>query len=937
MTVASKKKFGRYKILSAIGAGAMGEVFLAEDTRLERKVALKILPEKFTVNQDRLNRFVREAKAASSLNHPNIITIYEVGRFGGANFIATEFIDGETLRDILRKGNLSLDEVLSIFIQTAEALSAAHAAGIVHRDIKPENIMLRRDGYVKILDFGLAKLVEDTEEKSDYEGVTQELGKTNPGVVMGTISYMSPEQARGLEIDVRSDVFSFGIVLYEMISGRKPFEGETISDIIAAILTREPPLLTNFAPDAPKELQRIIKKTLQKKREKRYNSTRDLLGDLKDLREELLLETKLELSTAQSEIINNLNFTLPTGRVNQNSSAADSTSTKDALLLTEFGNLTGEAVFDATLKTALAFSLEQSPFLDIYPETKVRQTLRLMGRIPDERVTEDLGREICQRQGLKVYITGTISNLGTVYVLTLESVNARTGETIGRQLVQAESKEQVLAALGQAASGLREKLGESVRSIERFDAQLEYTTSSLEALKVYSMGREQSQKGKTFEANPFYKRAIELDPNFAHAYLGLAGNYANTNQPKLAAECAAKAFELRDRVSELEKLRIAYFYYIFVTGEIDKQIETLELYKRTYPRDYRATANLSYSYAQVGQFEKMVDAAREAVRLDSNSFVSHTNLAESLLRLNRFTEVREVCQRAFEQKIDNTDFHICLYQTAFIEGDEATMEEHLAWFSGQPNEYVALNLQTGAAVFRGEWRRSQDFSRRAIDLAAKSDAKAVAAQYAAEQALRIVFWSSGAGLPSAGDERLKLVIKTQTQNALRLERSSLTLSRTALALALAGQQREAERLADELSREFPKDTLVNNLWLPIIRAAAELQNGKAKEAIEELETAKRFERAAEFYPQYIRALAYLQLNRSKQAINEFDKILNHRGEAVLSALYPLARLGLARAKKDEKEYVRFFEIWKDADRDMPALVQAEKEFEKIRSSNSLKG
>ncbi|MDQ3712421.1 MAG: serine/threonine protein kinase, partial [Acidobacteriota bacterium] len=468
MTAASKKKIGRYKILSAIGAGAMGEVFLAEDPKLERKVALKILPERFTVNQDRLNRFIREAKAASSLNHPNIITIYEVGKFGGANFIATEFIDGETLRDILRKSGLSLDEVLSIFIQTAEALSAAHAAGIVHRDIKPENIMLRRDGYVKILDFGLAKLIEGSEEKSDYEGVTQELGKTNPGVVMGTISYMSPEQARGLEIDVRSDVFSFGIVLYEMITGRKPFEGETISDIIAAILTQEPPLLKTFAPDAPKELQRIVKKTLQKKREKRYNSTRDLLGDLKDLREELLLETKLELTTAQGEIVSNLSFNLPIGRVNQTSAPTDSGSIKDALLLTEFGNLTGEAVFDATLKMALAFSLEQSPFLDIFPETKVRQTLRLMGRIPDERVTEDLGREICQRRGLKAYITGTIANLGTIYVLTLEAVNAQTGETIGRQLAQAESKEQVLAALGQAASGLREKLGESVRSIERF-------------------------------------------------------------------------------------------------------------------------------------------------------------------------------------------------------------------------------------------------------------------------------------------------------------------------------------------------------------------------------------------------------------------------------------------------------------------------------------
>ncbi|MBA2494962.1 MAG: protein kinase [Acidobacteria bacterium] len=905
--------FGHYRIISQLGAGGMGEVFLAEDTRLERKVALKILPEKFSVNSEGLNRFKQEAKAASALNHPNIITVYEIGEHDGTNFIATEFIDGKTLRGRLETGDLSFEEVLSIVIQTAEALAAAHAAGIVHRDIKPENIMIRPDGYVKVLDFGLAKLMERGNASAESEDATVKLVKTNPGVVMGTVAYMSPEQARGKDVDARSDIFSFGIVLYEMITGHTPFEGETMTDVLAAILNQEPASLISFVPDLPKELQRIAGKTLRKNREQRYQSTKDLLGDLKDLREELNHEAKLERSSAP----------------NKSKISTSFSGNKDALLLTEFNNLTGDAVFDATLKMALAFSLEQSPYLEIFADERVRQTLRLMGYSSDERVTRELGKEICQRKGLKAFIAGTISNLGTTYVLTLEAVNTQTGETIGRQLEQAESKEQVLKALGQAASGLREKLGENIRSIEQFDAALELTTSSLEALKVFSLGFEQRLKGRNPEVIPFYKRAIELDPNFAYAYIELATIYDNTTQPKQAAEYVTKAFELRDRVSELEKLRITVFYYIFVTGELNKAIETLELYKQTYPRDERVFINLSDTYIRIGRFEKAIDAAHEALRLNSNNALNYINLGESLLHLNRFAEAKEVFERAFEQKLDNMWFYSYLYQIAFIENDTATMANQLAWFSGQAGGYVALNLQTGAAASQGQWRKSQGFSRRAIDLAIRSDAKAVAAQYAAEQALRIVFWSLDTGLLSEGDTKLKMAVKTQTNNALRMERNKVTLTRTALALAVAGQSAEANSLVDELTKEHPKDTLINELWLPTIRAASELQNGRAKEAIEESEITERFERAGEFYPQYIRGLAYLKLNKTKQAAAAFEKILKHRGEAPLSSIYPLAQLGKARATKDKAEYEKFFELWKEADKDMPALVEAKKEYDNL--------
>ncbi len=924
MNFTSETQLGHYKILSSIGAGGMGEVFLAEDARLERKVALKILPEKFSVDSEPLRRFKQEAKAASALNHPNIITVYEIGEVDDTNFIATEFIDGKTLRERMRE-RLTFDEILSITIQTAEALSAAHQAGIVHRDIKPENIMIRPDGYVKVLDFGLAKLTEQNNAQAEAEDATRKLVKTNPGVVMGTVAYMSPEQARGKDIDARSDVFSFGIVLYEMLAGKVPFAGETMTDVLAAIINSEPQPLSNFAAHLPKELQRIVNKTLKKKREQRYHSTKDLLNDLKELREELLLESKLEQTAAP-----NKSETSQTSQPRLSTSSGGS-SVKESILLTEFENSTGEAIFDQTLKTALAFALAQSPFLNIFPDAKVSQTLRLMGRAPGERVSKDLGYEICLRQGLKAFITGTISNFGNVYVLTLEAVNARSGECLGREFEQVTSREEVLNALSRAATGLREKLGESLNSIEKYGVAFEYiTTSSLEALKFFTLGAELVTIGKTLEAIPFYKKALEIDPKFSSVFIGLAVLYANTGQRKLAAEMAVKAFDLSETASENEKLRITYFYYSCVTGEMDKAIDTLELWRKTYPAHLPAVVNLSDCLERTGQSEKAITAIGEGLRRDTNNAVLYMNLAESLVSLDRYAESKETCQKAFEKNFDGDYFHIFPFIVAFIENDNTAMAEHLAWFGGRSDEHLALNLQTGAAAFQGQWRKAQDFSRRAIDLAKRSDAPEVAAQYGAEQAIRIAFWSSGAGLSSGKDVQLKAVLKTQTNNALKLERGSLVLSRAALALAAGGMPAEASALADELKTERPKDTLNKELWLPTIRAALDLQNGRAKEAVEELEITERYEKAGEFYPQYIRGLAYLKLNKTKQAAKEFEKILKHRGEAALSSIYPLAQLGKARATKDKAEYEKFFELWKEADKDMPSLVAAKSEIEILK-------
>ncbi len=923
MNFTSETQLGHYKILSPLGAGGMGEVFLAEDTRLDRKVAVKFLSGEFGKDTDKLNRFVQEAKAASALNHPNIITVYEIGEANGVNFIATEFIDGKTLRERMRE-HLTFDEILSIVIQSAEALSAAHAAGIVHRDIKPENIMIRPDGYVKVLDFGLAKLTEQHHAEAESEDATIKLVKTNPGVVMGTVNYMSPEQARGKDIDARTDIFSFGIVLYEMIAGKLPFAGETMTDVLAAILNAEPEPLKNHAPDTPQELQRIVGKTLKKKRDQRYHSTRDLLGDLKELRDELRLETKLDRTAAPNRP--------ETNQQGQTQFSASSSSSggglKDTLLITDFENTTGEAIFDQVLKTALTFALAQSPFLDILTDAKLVQTLRLMGYSPNERVDKKLAYEICLRNGLKAYLTGTISSFGTVYILTLEAVKARTGEILARHYEQAASREEILNALSRAAGGLREQLGESLSSIEKYFVLIDTTTSSLEALEFFTLGTEQKRMGKTLEAVPFFNKALEHDPEFAAAYVALAVTYVNSNQRRLAEEMITKAYELLEKTGELEKLYITYFYYIFATGEIDKAINTLELWRSSYPLTPVPVANLADLLERTGQFEKSVVAARQCLEFEDKAFVSYINLATPLLKLGRFAEAKEVCEAAFENRFDAYYFHILLYQIAFIEND-AAMAKHLGWFSGRDNEYFALDVQTAAAAFRGQWRKAQDFSRRAIDLANRRDARESAAQYAAEQALRIAFWSSGAGLPSGEDKRLKTVLKTQTNNALKFERSNKVIPLVALALAAGGQTDEAKSLAAQLETSRPKDTLINELRLPIIRAAHFLQTGKAREAVEELEVAERYEKAGEFYPQYIRALAYLKLNKTKDAVREFDKILNHRGEAPLSSIYPLAQLGKARAMKDKSEYEKFFDLWKDADQDMPALVAAKKEYENL--------
>ncbi len=967
------RQLGSYRIVSQLGAGGMGEVYLAEDASLNRKVAIKFIQAGSTADEQTRKRLIREAQAAARLEHPNICAIYEVDHQDDLNFIVMQYIEGETLASRIKGKPLQLGDTLDLAIQIADALSAAHSQGIIHRDIKPQNIIINPQGQLKVLDFGLAKVIrqdESLDSKAETEGLL-----TEPGMIMGTPAYMSPEQIRGETLDARTDIFSFGSVLYEMVSGRHPFGEASPAATLSAILTTEPAPLARYACDVPDELQRIVRKAMSKDKEARYQGIKDLLIDLRELKQNLEFEAKVKrsigqgsdratatelaesgeaqtgpvaVSTGEALKARTTSTSIVIGEIKRHKLGVSLTlaamiiaavaayfyfnrepvlTDKDTILLADFVNTTGEPVFDGgTLKQGLAVQLQQSPFLNLFPDAGVQQALRLMNKSPDERVTREVGREIALRQGLKAVIVGAIAKFDRNYSLTLEAINTQTGETIALTQVETEGKDQVLKALSQAATELREKLGESLNSIQRFDKPLEeVTTSKLEAFQAYALGSELSASARFMESIPIFERAVDIDPDFATAYSMLSVMHNVTGRPRLAAEYAAKAYALKDRVGEYEKLRITSRYHGFVNGDEARRIEVLMLQKRMYPREWTGPNDLAGAYNRIGKFDQAIAEAREAIRLNPNFAPAHRLLGWLLLRLNRFTEAKDASAQALQQKLDHTDFHSFLYQIAFINNDTAGMQQQIDWAGGKPDEYVAFDWQTGTAAFAGQWHRAQELSRRTIDLAVRSDAKEVAARYEAQQALRAAVLGQFAPAKAA------------TAQSLALERNQVTLTRAALALALCGESAQTQPLVDELVKRYPKDTLVNDIWLPVIRAVLELQRGNAAQAIELLEAAKRYEPAAEFWPQFVRGQANLKLNKGAEASAEFQKILDHSGQGPLSALYPLAHLGLARAAaltgdkaKSRQAYQDFLALWKDADADLPILIEAKKEYERLK-------
>jgi serine/threonine protein kinase/tetratricopeptide (TPR) repeat protein len=997
MTFASGTKIGPYELVEKIGSGGMGEVYRARDARLNRDVAIKFVFDQYVVEAFGSGtpspsqasgksgtpgtishrRFLREAQASSALSHPNICTIYDIGEEAGRPYLVMELLRGETLKEALRHGPLSVTETVAFSRQIAAALAAAHAQGVVHRDIKPANLFVvgsegRRQ--IKVLDFGLAKqkdsadLADSGDATAMFGGETSAgatfagagLDLTSPGSTLGTVAYMSPEQAEGQPLDARTDLFSLGSVMYEMATGKTPFAGGSTAAIFASLLTREPAPVSQVRaaeglPALPPAFDSVVQKLLQKDKTQRYQTATAVERDMEDMSSGSSASGPVAtgpLATSASGIHLSasamgpkrsagpwiavaavvllllaggawwkFHAASPAGGTAAAPAATTSEAAKDSIIVADFVNKTGDPVFDTTLNQALDVQLGQSPVLTLVSQRHLRQSLQYLGKKSDEPVTPAIAREIGEREGVKAILTGTIAKLGDQYLITLTATNTATGDDIATSQATAPNKDHVLDALNQASSDMRGKLGESLASIKKLNAPFgQATTPSLEAFRAYALGDAAHQRGDDIpEAEGHYKRALELDPNLAMAWARLGVIYINSGQTDKAIQYFTKAHSLEENVSEREKLYIDGHYNTEVTGDTDKGIETLEEATQLYPLVLDNFINLGVAYRHAGEVDKAFDVIQKALELSPDDAVALINVIGEYAFRDDYAGMKKAVAQAEKAGLNGTSLLASELLAYEEEGDTQAAQAILDRTAGRPDHFIVLRFRSTFQAESGQFRAARATMEQATQEAA--DARATEAE-----ADGILAAPSLTALVEPCQD-----MTVPVKKALSLDKEKEMQVRVASSLAVCGDQRALPMLAD-LQKKYPQGTRIQNEDVPEGRAILAFKDGKPQQALDYLERARAYDLVSP--GPYLRGLAYLQLHDAPRAIESLKIATRYKGMFGFTGVPPaLAQLALGRAyvmagdKADAKKaYETFFADWKNADPDLPQIAEAKKEY-----------